>query len=92
MQLHNSLQLYKNGIPHKFNHDGVKNSIKGDLMPKFQSCFLYVFLLLLLKRFVWRYNNFLKSYKVSNRNARTRGEVYSKLTIKTPERRQCLYC
>ena len=36
--------------------------------------------------------------KVNNRNIRTRCEIYSKLTIKTPERRVvvpsfwCLYC
>ena len=36
-------------------------------------------------------------FKVNNRNNRTRCEICSKLTIKTPERRQlasfwCLYC
>ena len=32
-------------------------------------------------------------FKVNNRNTRTRCEVCSKLTIKTPERRHwCLYC
>ena len=35
-------------------------------------------------------------FKVNNRNTRTRYEICSKLTIKTPERRQasfwCLYC
>ena len=36
-------------------------------------------------------------FKVNNRNTRTRCEICSKLTIKTPERRQrhdvwCLYC
>ena len=31
--------------------------------------------------------------KVNNRNTRTRCEICSELTIKTPERRQwCLYC
>ena len=30
--------------------------------------------------------------KINNRNSRTRCEICSKLTIKTPERRQCLYC
>ena len=29
--------------------------------------------------------------KVNNKNTRTRSETCSKLTIKTPERRQCLY-
>ena len=29
-------------------------------------------------------------FKVNNRNTRTRCEIYSKLTIKTPERRQTL--
>ena len=29
--------------------------------------------------------------KVNNRNTRTRCEICSKLTIKTPERRQCFY-
>ena len=29
-------------------------------------------------------------FKVNNRNTRTRFEICSKLTIKTPERRQCL--
>lgn len=55
MQLHNSLYLYKKGKPDKLNHDGVKNSIKGDLRPKFHSCFLYIFLLLVRKRFLWSY-------------------------------------
>ena len=30
--------------------------------------------------------------KVNNRNNRTSCEICSKLTIKTSERRQCLYC
>ena len=30
----------------------------------------------------------LTLFKVKNRNSRTRCEIYSKLTIKTPERRQ----
>ena len=30
-------------------------------------------------------------FKVNNRNTRTRYEIYSKLTVKTPERRQW-YC
>ena len=31
-------------------------------------------------------------FKVNNRNTRTRYEICSKLSIKTPERRQWLYC
>ena len=31
-------------------------------------------------------------FKVNNRNTRTKCRICSKLTIKTPERHQCLYC
>ena len=30
--------------------------------------------------------------KINNRNTTTRCEICSKLTMKTPERRWCLYC
>ena len=31
-------------------------------------------------------------FKANNRNTRARCEIYSKLTIQTPEQRHCLYC
>ena len=51
----------------------------------------------IIKQFIFIVQTFLAGiymFKVNNGNTRTRCEICSKLTIKTPERRQlkCFYC
>ena len=47
---------------------------------------MLLFILVLLRL---RYAAVNYMFKVNNRNTRTKCEIYSKLTIKTPERRHC---